>query len=80
LIGINNRNLNDLDVDIDVTKRLLQSYNKGKNLIISESGISNNIQIKELLELGADAFLVGTSIMEAEDPVIKVKELCKRVE
>jgi indole-3-glycerol phosphate synthase len=80
LIGINNRNLNDLDVDIDVTKRLLQSYNKGKNLIISESGISNNIQIKELLAMGADAFLVGTSIMEAEDPVIKVKELCKRVE
>ena len=72
--------MNDLDVDIDVTKRLLQSYNKGKNLIISESGISNNIQIKELLAMGADAFLVGTSIMEAEDPVIKVKELSNRVE
>jgi indole-3-glycerol phosphate synthase len=80
LIGINNRNLNDLNVDIGVTKRLLQSYNKGKKLIISESGISNNKQIRELLAIGADAFLVGTSIMESEDPVNKVKELCSRVE
>ena len=47
LIGINNRNLNNLDVDIDVTKRLLQSYKKGKNVVISESGISNSKQIGE---------------------------------
>lgn len=80
LIGINNRNLNNLDVDIDVTKRLLQSYEKGKNVVISESGISNSKQIGELLAIGADAFLVGTSIMESEDPLLKVKELCNRVD
>jgi indole-3-glycerol phosphate synthase len=80
LIGINNRNLNNLDVDIDVTKRLLQSYKKGKNVVISESGISNSKQIGELLAMGADAFLVGTSIMESEDPLSKVKELCNRVD
>lgn len=80
LIGINNRNLNNLDVDIDVTKRLLQSYKKGKNVVISESGISNSKQIGDLLAMGADAFLVGTSIMESEDPLSKVKELCNRVD
>jgi indole-3-glycerol phosphate synthase len=80
LIGINNRNLDNLDVDLDVTKRLLQKYNKGKNIIVSESGISNSKQIGDLLSVGADAFLVGTSIMESQDPLSKVKELCNRVD
>lgn len=80
LIGINNRNLDNLDLDLDVTKRLLQKYNKGKNIIVSESGISNSKQIGDLLSVGADAFLIGTSIMESQDPLSKVKELCNRVD
>lgn len=74
LIGINNRNLDTLDVNLDVTKSLLQKYDKGKNIVISESGISNSEQIKELSSLGVDGFLIGTSIMESEDPISKVRE------
>jgi indole-3-glycerol phosphate synthase len=37
LIGINNRDLNSLNVDIDITKRLLNECSKGKNIVISES-------------------------------------------
>jgi indole-3-glycerol phosphate synthase len=74
LIGINNRNLDTLDVNLDVTKSLLQKYDKGKNIVISESGISNLEQIKELSSLGVDGFLIGTSIMESEDPISKVRE------
>lgn len=80
LIGINNRNLDSLDVNLDVTRTLLRKYEKGKKIIISESGISNLDQIKELSSLGVDGFLIGTSIMESEDPISKVREWCKRVD
>ena len=76
LIGINNRNLNTLKVDISVTIELLQKFDKQKNIIISESGISNSDDIKKLRSIGVDAFLVGTSIMESGNVFEKIKELC----
>ena len=76
LIGINNRNLNNLNVDLDVTKRLMQTFQKGNKVIISESGISTPEQIRSLRTSGVDAFLVGTSIMESKDQISKVAELC----
>ncbi|HKZ62510.1 MAG TPA: indole-3-glycerol-phosphate synthase [Nitrososphaera sp.] len=75
LIGINNRNLNNLQVDIANTERLLNKHVKGKSLIISESGISKPADIRYLRGAGADAFLVGTSIMETGDVGAKVAEL-----
>ena len=76
ILGINNRNLNDLQVDLNVTKNLLQNYEKGKNLILSESGISKPEQIKALLGYNVDAFLIGTGIMETDVPSKKLRELC----
>jgi len=75
LIGINNRDLNDLNVDIATTKKLLQKNDKKGHIIISESGISKAEEIKELKNAGADAFLIGTSIMESSDIATKVSEL-----
>ncbi len=75
MIGINNRNLNTLEIDLGVTERLLKEYNKGKNVIISESGISTSEQIISLKKVGADAFLVGTSILESGNIASKVAEL-----
>jgi indole-3-glycerol phosphate synthase len=75
LVGINNRNLNNLQVNITNTEKLLKSYNKGKSLIISESGISNPKDIQYLKTAGADAFLVGTSIMQTPDIGAKISEL-----
>jgi indole-3-glycerol phosphate synthase len=74
LVGINNRNLDNLQVDITNTERLLQ-HGKGNSLIISESGIDKPADIQYLRNVGADAFLVGTSIMEARDIRTKVSEL-----
>jgi indole-3-glycerol phosphate synthase len=76
LIGINNRNLNTLEVDINVTIALLQKFDKQNNIIISESGISKSDEITKLRSIGADAFLVGTSIMESGNVFEKIKELC----
>jgi indole-3-glycerol phosphate synthase len=75
LVGINNRNLDNLQVDIANTERLLKKHSKGKSLIISESGIGKPADIQYLRKAGADAFLVGTSIMETGNVGAKVAEL-----
>lgn len=75
LVGINNRNLSDLAVDITNSERLIKEHGKGKSIIVSESGISKPADIQYLKKAGADAFLVGTSIMETGDIGAKVAEL-----
>ena len=76
LIGINNRNLDNLKIDLEITEKLLKKFDKGKNVIVSESGINNSNQIKQLKNAGADAFLIGTSIMEKNKQIaITIKEL-----
>lgn len=75
LIGINNRDLNDLNVDIATTTKLLQKIDKKRRTIISESGISKAEEIQQLKKAGVDAFLIGTSIMESSDIATKVSEL-----
>ena len=64
IIGINNRNLDTLKVDLNVTKTILSSCKKFGNLTLSESGIYSKKDILFLKESGADAFLIGTSLME----------------
>ena len=64
IVGINNRNLDTLKIDLDTTKQILQSCSKGNNLILSESGIYSDEDIVYLKKFGADAFLIGTSLME----------------
>jgi indole-3-glycerol phosphate synthase len=69
IVGINNRNLDTLQIDLNVTKKILLSCNKNKNLILSESGIYSKNNILYLRECGADAFLIGTSLMENIDKI-----------
>jgi indole-3-glycerol phosphate synthase len=64
IIGINNRNLDTLKIDLDTTKKILSNCNKNKNLILSESGIKSKDDIMYLKDCGADAFLIGSSLME----------------
>jgi indole-3-glycerol phosphate synthase len=75
IIGINNRNLENLEVDIQNTEALLARYTKGDNVVITESGILDASDIRRLKRAGADAFLVGTSIMEADTVESKLREL-----
>jgi indole-3-glycerol phosphate synthase len=75
LVGINNRNLDNLQVDITNTEKLLKRYDKDTSLIISESGIMSPEDIQYLKSAGADAFLVGTSIMQTPEIGAKISEL-----
>lgn len=64
LIGINNRNLDTLEISLDTTTNILAETSKSGNVIISESGIQKGPDIVKLLNAGADAFLIGTSLMQ----------------
>jgi indole-3-glycerol phosphate synthase len=63
LIGINNRNLDTLEISLDTTTNILRETSKLGNTVISESGIHKSSDITKLLDAGADAFLIGTSLM-----------------
>jgi indole-3-glycerol phosphate synthase / phosphoribosylanthranilate isomerase len=66
LIGINNRDLRTLEVDLAVTERLAHLVPKDR-LVIAESGIASRADVERLAP-HADAFLVGSALMTAEDP------------
>jgi indole-3-glycerol phosphate synthase len=62
IIGINNRDLTTMKVDITTTEKLAPHIND--RIIISESGISSPDDAIRMIDAGADAILVGTSIMQ----------------
>ncbi len=74
LIGINNRNLATLEVDLNTTKEILQSHGKNGKPVISESGIKTQADLRFLRRCGADAFLIGSSIILAKNIHDKIKE------
>ena len=74
IIGINNRNLDTMTVDINVTRRLLPIIGEGQ-IVVSESGIKERADIEKLIQLGVDAVLVGECLMSAPDIAAKMKEL-----
>lgn len=74
LIGINNRNLATLKIDLDTTKTILQKHGKAGKAVISESGLKSASDLQFLRGCGADAFLIGSSIMQTDDVESKVKE------
>ena len=78
LIGINNRNLDTLKVDLNATKEILENTEKTK-LVISESGISSPDDIRFLHKCGADAYLVGSSIMQTDDIQTAVQNLVNAI-
>ncbi len=75
IIGVNNRNLKNGTTDLGITRRLLKNNFDSGQIIVSESGINGRDQITELAELGAHCFLVGESLMRAENIPAKLKEL-----
>jgi indole-3-glycerol phosphate synthase len=78
IVGINNRNLDTLEIDINTTKKLLDGYKKNR-IIISESGINSPHDIIFLKQCGADAFLVGSSIMKSSNIEENVRSLVNAI-
>ena len=74
LIGINNRNLDTLEIDLKTTETVLEGHEKSRP-ILSESGIETPEDIQYLKKCGADAFLIGSSIMKSDNIEEQVRRL-----
>lgn len=75
VLGINNRDLQTLDVDINRTGRILKEAGGVDRPLISESGIKSASDVRLVREAGADGALVGTAIWKAKDLRAKIREL-----
>lgn len=67
LIGVNNRNLKTFEVDLATTEQLAEEV-PDDVLLVSESGIKTVEDARRALEAGANAVLIGESLMRADDP------------
>ncbi|MBM3664282.1 MAG: indole-3-glycerol phosphate synthase TrpC [Actinobacteria bacterium] len=74
IIGVNNRNLQTLDVDPDAALRLLADAPAG-TIVVAESGITANADVQRLEDAGVDAILVGEALMRDDDPAAAVHAL-----
>lgn len=73
-IGINNRNLQTFEVDLNTTLRLRKLIPEDC-IVVSESGIETREQVRTLEDAGIDAILVGETLMKSDDPIAKACEL-----
>jgi len=74
IIGVNNRNLKDFSVDTNNSRRLRELIPRDV-LFVSESGVSSAEDVEKLREIGADAVLIGETLMRATDKKVKLDEL-----
>jgi len=74
IIGVNNRNLETLEIDPTRAERLMAEISADV-IAIAESGVSARSDVERMARSGADAVLVGSAVSSASDPVAAVREL-----
>lgn len=74
IIGVNNRNLKNFTVDTQNSRKMRELV-PDNIIFVSESGVKDSNDIKILREIGADAVLIGETLMRAEDKKAKLDEL-----
>lgn len=74
MIGINNRNLKTFETDLDVTRQLARRV-PPDSLIVAESGLSTPEDLADLARYGARSFLIGESLMRADDVAAATRAL-----
>ncbi len=67
MVGVNNRNLDTFEIDLENSFRLIQQIPKEKPAI-SESGITAGLELKALRDLGFKGFLIGSLFMKTKSP------------
>lgn len=79
VIGINNRNLSTLEIDLETTPRLRPRIPAGL-LVVSESGIETPADVEHVCRTGIHAILVGTALMASPDPGARLRALRRAAE
>ncbi|WP_338452157.1 indole-3-glycerol phosphate synthase TrpC [Niallia oryzisoli] len=75
IIGVNNRNLKNFEVDLSVTEKLGPIVKKAGAYLISESGIKTIDDVKRVIDAGANGILVGETFMKAENLARTLQEM-----
>lgn len=76
MLGINNRDLVTMTVDLETTPRILTNRSKDRP-VIAMSGIDRRERLQAMLRVGADAVLIGSAIMSSLDPPKKLEEFLR---
>ncbi|MGC9320454.1 MAG: indole-3-glycerol phosphate synthase TrpC [Armatimonadota bacterium] len=74
VVGINNRDLTSFEVDLAITERLAPLV-PGDCVLVAESGVASREDVERVARAGADAVLVGTSLMTVRDAAKALREL-----
>jgi indole-3-glycerol phosphate synthase len=75
IVGVNNRNLSTLRIDLNTTPQLLaRVHNRAGKVVITESGLESVDDVRRLRQATVDGFLIGSSIMLSDDMEAKVRE------
>ncbi len=74
IIGVNNRNLKDFSVNTENSKKL-RDLIPDNIVFVSESGVKTAEDVRALKEIGADAVLIGETLMKAPDKIQKMNEI-----
>lgn len=74
LIGVNNRDLKSMEIDLSRTERVFDNISDGV-VLVSESGIDDRDDVRKVAKAGADAVLVGSAIMNSSNVREKVRRL-----
>jgi indole-3-glycerol phosphate synthase len=77
LIGINNRNLKTLTVDLAVTEQLAPKVPKNR-VVVAESGLGSPADLARMAKVGASAFLIGESFMRKPDVEAAVRDILRK--
>ncbi|MBS3069000.1 tryptophan synthase subunit beta [Candidatus Micrarchaeota archaeon] len=75
IVGINNRDLQTLKVDLRRTQKIMEKFPNIAKPLVSESGVRGKEDVQFLRETGASGILVGTAIWTAQDLKKKILEL-----
>jgi indole-3-glycerol phosphate synthase len=77
IIGVNCRNLKTLELDKNIFERILPTLPESV-VKIAESGISTRTEVERVADLGANAILVGETLVKSGNPVHTIKDLLNR--
>jgi indole-3-glycerol phosphate synthase len=77
LVGVNNRNLKTLAVDLATTEQLAPKVPKDR-VLVAESGLGSPADLSRMSRVGASAFLIGESFMRKPDVEAAVREILVR--
>lgn len=78
IIGINNRNLGTFVTDLQKSYKMIELLPKNA-VLVSESGISNPLTVKELRKAGYKGFLIGENFMKTDNPGESLREFIKEI-